>query len=393
MNTTAIILAGGKGKRMDIFCQQRAKPALPFGGNYRVIDFTLSNCVNSHIQSIAVLVDYQRFTMSEYLAKWNAVNNKAQSVTILPPVEGSYSGTSDAVYQNLDYLKRQNCDRILILAGDHIYKMDYRKMLGFHESVKAGITVGTIRVPINQTNRFGTVAIDSEGRILEFVEKSSHPQSNLASMGIYIFENEILTKYLTEDGKDKNSLHDFGYAILPGIVKKEKVFAYEFKDYWQDIGTVEAYYEANMELLKKDSRFKPGPEWPILSGCGQMPASSDPKNSRIVNSLISPGCVVKGYVENSILSPGIFVGEDAAILNSVIMDNTTIGIYSIVDRCILDEGVTVGKFCYLGFGADPQPGVWDITLLGKEVSVPPQTAIGRNSRVLPGIKMEALETV
>jgi glucose-1-phosphate adenylyltransferase len=392
LNTTAMILAGGRGTRMDMFCHHRPKPTLPFGGKYRVIDFTLSNCLNSCIKNIAVLVDYQRSSMTEYLNKWSSANNRMENLSVLQPENGSYIGTSDAVYQNLDYLKQAKSERVLILAGDHIYKMDYRKMLDFHESMKAGVTVGIIRIPIKQANRFGTVDIDSEGRITDFVEKSSNPQSDLASMGIYIFDNDILTRYLTEDAKDKNSPHDFGYAILPGIVKKERVFGYEFKDYWQDIGTIEAYYEANMELLKADSRFRLDQDWPIFTSFNSPPITTKSENGRIVNSLISPGCVVKGYVENSVLSPGVFVGEYAQIINSVIMDNGNIGHYSIVDRCILDEGVNVGKFCYLGFGSTPQSGVWDITLLGKEVSIPPQTTIGRRCKVLPGLKMKAADS-
>jgi glucose-1-phosphate adenylyltransferase len=392
INTAAIILAGGPGKRMDIFCHQRPKPTLPFAGNYRVVDFTLSNCLNSQLENIAVLVDYQRSSMTEYLNKWSAANNRLDILSVLQPRNGSYRGTADAVYQNLNYIQKINSSRVLILAGDHIYKMDYRKMLAFHDSVKADVTVGTVRVPMKQANRFGTLTIDSGGRINEFVEKSSSPQSNLASMGIYIFNTNTLTRCLTEDSRIQESPHDFGYAIFPKIIKHSRVFAYEFKDYWQDIGTVEAYYEANMEILKPQSSFNLVQNWPIYTNSGASSISTRSESDRIVNSLISPGCVVKGYVENSVLSPGVFVAESAQVISSVVMDNTSIGFHSVVDRCILDEGVNVGKYCYLGFGTADQPGVWDITMLGKEVSVPPKTAIGRKCKVLPGLKMDAFKS-
>jgi glucose-1-phosphate adenylyltransferase len=291
------------------------------------------------------------------------------------------------VFQNLEYLKEMGSDRILILAGDHVYNMDYRKMLAFHNSVMADVTVGIVQVPLKQAHRFGTVVVKKEGRILEFIEKASEPKSNLASMGIYIFNKDVLTVSLTEDSHNPGSSHDFGYSILPEMVKKHRVFAYEFPDYWQDIGTVEAYYNANMELLRADPVFSLDRSWPVLTCNGQSTKLDEFENGRIINSLVSPGCVVKGYVENSILSPGVFVGEQARIVNSVIMDNSSIGYHSTVDRCILDEDVKIGDFCYLGFGAPSQPGVWDITLLGKEVNIPPKTAIGRKCKVLPGLKL------
>jgi glucose-1-phosphate adenylyltransferase len=389
---TAMILAGGKGKRMDIFCHQRPKPILPFAGPYRVIDFTLSNCVNSDLDKIGILVDYQRSILTEYLGKWSANNGMIGKLSVLQPQNGTYTWTSDAVFQNLKFLEQCGNERVLILAGDHIYKMDYRKMLAFHDEKKADVTVAMIRVPTKQANRFGTVALDSEGRITEFVEKSSTPRSNLASMGIYIFNRDILKKRLTEDENEPNSIHDFGFSILPSIVRRDRVFAYEFSDYWQDIGTIESYYEANMELVKPESSFRIESNWPIFSEYG--PLSFFPQNSdeRIINSYVSPGCVIKGYVKNSVLSPGVFVSEKAEVLNSVVMGSTSIGFHSIVDRCILDEGVNIGKFCYVGFGTPELPGVWDITMLGKEVNVPAQTSIGRKCKVLPGLGAGAFES-
>ncbi len=385
----ALILAGGRGKRMDILCYLRPKPALPLAGRFRVIDFSLSNCIHSQITDIAVLVDYQRAHMTEYLREWHSVNGGTASLHVLPPRVGSYAGTADAVYQNIDYLEKQGNDTVLILAGDHVYKMDYRKMIAFHHMMKADATVGVVRVPIEETRRFGTVTVDVEGRIMEFIEKSSSSRSNLASMGIYVFNKDLLARRLGEDAREPGSLHDFGYAILPRMVKSDRVFAYEFNGYWRDIGTIEAYYEANMELLVPQPRFSLNSDWPILSESSILPVCRAGKEGNIVNSLISPGCVIKGRVENSVLSPGVHVAEQAIVRNSVVMADVSIGYHSVVDRCILDESVNIGKFCYIGFGAGLLPGNLEITVLGKDVAVPDRTAIGRKCRVVPGLGPDA----
>ncbi|MFH1032640.1 MAG: sugar phosphate nucleotidyltransferase [Chloroflexota bacterium] len=382
-NITAIILAGGKGKRMDILCHHRPKPILPFAGKFRVIDFSLSNCIYSQFNDIAVLTDYQRSYMANYLNQWHLINARSSNFSVLEPKAGSYAGTADAVYQNLEYLNKRKPDTVIILAGDHVYKLDYRKMLALHQQVKADVTIGIIKVPIEQAHRFGTVALDSELRITDFQEKSPTPLSDLASMGIYIFNKEILARYLIEDAGDAESRHDFGYSILPRVVKKNRVFAYKFQGYWQDIGTVEAYYQANMELIKEKTSFSLDGSYPVLT---QEDIPSTPQiNNRagVSNSLVSAGCVVKGYVENSILSSGVWVDEQAVIKNSVIMENTFIGYHSIVDRCVLDEGVNIGGFCYIGFGSNLIQDGSDITILGKGVSVPPHTAIGRSCKILP----------
>jgi glucose-1-phosphate adenylyltransferase len=286
-----LILAGERGKRMDILCYLRPKPVLPFAGSFRVIDFSLSNCIHSQITDIAALVDYQRARMSEYLREWQSVNSGSANLLTLPLRIGSYAGTADAVYQNLDYLEKQGTETVLILAGDHIYKMDYRKMIGFHHMVKADVTVGVIRIPIEETYRFGTVKVDAENRINDFVEKSPNAQSNLASMGIYVFNKDSLARRLTEDAEEANSPHDFGYAILPRMVKSDRVFAYEFKGYWQDIGTMEAYYEANMELLMSQPRYSLNSDWPIFGESTRLPVCRANKEGNIINSMVSPGCI------------------------------------------------------------------------------------------------------
>ncbi len=378
----AIILAGGRGTRMDILCHAMPKPALPFAGRFRVIDFSLSNCIHSQINNIALLTDYQRSQIGNYLRRWNLINGNSESLRILEPRTGSYRGTADAVYQNLAYLQKHTADRVLILAGDHVYKMDYRKMLAFHERVKADVTVGVVTVPIEQAYRFGTVALDVDSRVVGFVEKSEMPQSNLASMGIYVFNKNILAERLIEDAAEPDSPHDFGYAILPRIVKQDRVFAYRFNGYWQDIGTIEAYYEANMQLIKKQPSFSLDGTWPIFTEDNNNEPINNLHQGSIENSLISPGCVIKGRVENSILSPGVWVEEQAVVRNSILMSNVFVGYHSTVESCIMDEGVSIGKICYIGFGAG-HTGTAACTVLGKGVTVPPHTAIGRSCRIAP----------
>jgi glucose-1-phosphate adenylyltransferase len=381
----AMVLAGGRGKRMDILCHERPKPVLPFAGRFRVIDFSLSNCIHSQINSVAILADYQRSQMSDYLRRWNLTNTAISKSDILEPRAGSYQGTADAIYQNLGYLQRCGTDSVLVLAGDHVYKMDYRKMLAFHALVKADVTVGVVRVPIEQAHRFGTVNIDSEGRILDFTEKASVPRSSLASMGIYIFNNEVLTRRLIEDAARPDSPHDFGYAVIPNMVEKDRVFAYEFDGYWQDIGTIEAYYWANMELTLEKPSFSLDGSWPIFTDNQNSSLPNISPQSSVRNSLISPGCVVKGRVENSVLSPGVCVEEHAEVRESVLMANVFVGYHSVVDHCVLDEEVNVGKSCYIGFNTGRPLSNSGITVLGKGATVPHRTAIGCNCKVLPHV--------
>lgn len=385
-NTAAVILAGGEGKRMDILCQTRPKPALPFAGRFRVIDFSLSNCINSHISNIAVLTDYQRSYMADYLNRWRLTNAGFINFNVLEPRGGSYRGTADAVYQNLDYFYRSKADNALILAGDHIYKCDYRKMLAFHQESQADVTVGVIPVPIEQATRFGTVTTDAAGRITEFLEKSPMPHSNLASMGIYIFNRNILTERLVADADNPVSRHDFGYSVLPSIVKVDRVFAYRFNGYWRDIGTIDAYYEANMELTKDRRNYTPTGKSPILTLRQRLPPPCTGKQASIKNSIISPGCVIRGHIENSVLSPGVWVDEEAVVRNSVIMGNGYIGSYTIVDRSILDEGVNVGEYCHIGFDSRLSVSSPEITVLGKGVTIPADTVIERGRKVSPYAK-------
>jgi glucose-1-phosphate adenylyltransferase len=356
------------------------KPALPFAGQYRVIDFALSNCIHSQLNNIAILIDYQRWRMAEYLKRWCQMNGNTDGFHILQPQAGSYSGTADAVYKNIDFLQKQKIDTVLILAGDHVYKMDYRQMLAFHQRCKADVTIGVTPVTIEQAYRFGIVTADAKSRVVGFVEKpTSPPQSNLASMGIYVFNKQVLVKRLIEDAALPDSPHDFGYAVIPGMLKRDKAYAYQFAGYWQDIGTKEAYYEANMELTHEQSSFSLDGSCPVLTA-SNLSQTTETHEGSIKNSIISPGCVIHGEVENSVLSPGVSVDKQAVVRNSVLMANVVVGCHSVVDRCILDEGVRVGDFCHLGCAPDSVSESWEVTVVGKGVTVPSGTAISQDLR-------------
>jgi len=270
--------------------------------------------------------------------------------------------------------------------------MDYRPMMAFHHQTGADATLGVAQVPTEETHRFGTVTIDTKGRVTGFREKSSIAQSNLASMGVYIFNRDRLAGHLCEDAGEPGSLHDFGYNILPRMIKTDRVFAYEFKGYWLDIGTVKTYYEANMELLAPRPRFSLNSGWPILGENGALQTSYTNQEGSIVNSIVSPGCVIKGRVENSILSPGVLVEPQALVRNSIVMADASIGYHSIVEGCILDEKVNLGNLCYIGFGAGLPPENAEITILGKGVTVPDRTVIGRQCRVPSGRGLAVFET-
>jgi glucose-1-phosphate adenylyltransferase len=324
--------------------------------------------------------------MASYLRRWNLTNALSGNLRILEPGADSYRGTADAVYQNLDYLQKCGSDRVLILAGDHVYKMDYRKMLAFHEQVKAEVTVGVVRVPVEQNHRFGTVTMDADGRILDFVEKVQTPRISLVSMGIYVFNSDVLARRLAEDAALADSPHDFGYAIIPRMVKTDRVYGFNFDGYWQDIGTIESYYATNMELTREKPSFSLDGTWPVFTEDHDLSLPKISRQGSVRNSIVSPGCVIKGRVENSILSPGVQVDEEAVVTNSVLMTNVFIGYHSLVNHCVLDEGVNIGKFCYIGFRNGQTSGDGDITVLGRGVTVPHHIAIGRKCKILPNVQ-------
>ena len=378
----ATILAGGKGTRMDIFCQVRPKPVLPFAGKYRFIDFSLSNCVHSQVNDIALLVDYQRSYLTSYLKQWKNENSAKSAINILEPENnGSYCGTADALYQKLDFLQKHSADKVLVMPSDQAYKMDYRKMLAFHEKSKADVTIGVVPVPIEEAHRFGTLTLEKDGRVIEYIEKPDVPKSNLVSMGIYIFNKDILIQRLIEDAVEPASIHDLAYSITPGTVARDSVYAYRFDGFWRDIGTIDAYYATSLELNSSRPPFSLDGTWPILTCENDEPVKKTAWGV-VENSIISPGCVIKGRVENSILSPGVKVDECAVVKNSILMSNVSVGLHSVIDSCIADEEAIIGEFCYVGFGSDRKRTA-ECTLLGKGVTISPHTAVARGCKIMP----------
>lgn len=363
---TAVVLAGGRGKRMGALCNTRPKPALPFGGKNRVIDFSLRNCLDSGIENIITLVDYQRAYMSEYIRQWSFENQFNETMYIREPQKGSYLGTADAVYQNLDTLNKTGAEAVMILAADHVYRMGYRDMFDSHRRTGADVTIGVVPVPTERACQFGIIATDSDDRIISFQEKPEKPESNLASMGIYIFNTDILTEHLIKDNLDTDSSHDFGYSVIPRVIANERVFAYRFDGYWQDIGTPEAYYQAHMDLINGIFPFTIGG----ISGLAYV------DNSR--NSIIGENCVVNGQVENSILYPGVFVSENATVRNAVVMAKTLIGYSSTVCGCIIDEEVEIGDYAHVGPITPFPAGGNQVSIINRGTIIPSYANMGNN---------------
>ena len=354
-NFIALILAGGQGKRLDILTRYTAKPAIPFGGKYRIIDFTLSNCINSGISTVGVLTQYQPLELSDYIgngSSWDfdRVNG---GITILPPYvkkSGSdwYKGTANAVFQNINFIEECSPEHVIILSGDHIYKMNYSKMLAFHKSHGAECTVATTDVPLSEAKRFGLVVADSTEKITEFEEKPLIPKSTRASMGIYIFNWHTLKKYLILDNTHENSSNDFGKDLLPLMLRDGcSMYAYPFFGYWRDVGTTGSLWEANMELLS-DSLLMRNTDWKIYSNAKTFPPSLISNKSNIKNSIIAEGCNIQGRVENSVIFSGVRIAENAYIKNSVIFPYSSVSKHAVVLRCLMDERSRVGKNCIVG---------------------------------------------
>lgn len=371
----AMLLAGGQGSRLYALTNNIAKPAVSFGGKYRIIDFPLSNCVNSGIDTVGVLTQYQPLILNDYIGNgqsWD-LDRTFGGVHILSPYQGKtssdwYKGTANAIYQNLHFIKQFNPDYVLVLSGDHIYKMNYSKMLNFHVLNNADCTIAALNVPLAEASRFGILNTDKDGVIYEFEEKPKHPKSTLASMGIYIFTAEKLYKYLEADSHDPKSQNDFGKNVLPAMLAGgEKMMAYEFEGYWKDVGTIDSLYEANMDLLGDNPKFDvTDSSWKIQSKSPLAPPHYIGNGAKTVNSIIMSGCEIYGTVENSVLSSNVVIEEGAVIKNSVIMADTTIGKNAYVEYSIIDENVKVGDGAKVG---EPKNVGKGITVLGRNLTV------------------------
>lgn len=357
----AMILAGGQGSRLGALTKNIAKPAVPFGGKYRIIDFTLSNCVNSGLYKVGVLTQYRPLELHTYLGAGNAwdLDRKGGGIFILPPYareKGAdwYKGTADAIYQNLNFIESVNPEYVLVLSGDHIYTMDYSWMIEAHKQKKAEATIGVIQVPWKEASRFGIMSTDENGRITEFAEKPANPKSNLASMGIYVFDWALLKHYLEEDAKDGVSSHDFGKNIIPKMLSSDvRLHSYAFEGYWKDVGTIDSLWEANMDLLQDKPAFEMNdPSWKIYSVSDSLPPHYMGPNGQARSSLISEGSSIDGTVENSVIFPGVKIAKGAKVVNSVIMPFAVIGENAYVDKAIIAQNAEISATAKVGAGDD-----------------------------------------
>ena len=390
----AMLLAGGQGSRLGVLTKKVAKPAVSFGGKYRIIDFPLSNCINSGIDTVGVLTQYQPLRLNTHIGigiPWDLDRNVG-GVTVLPPYEKStssewYTGTANAIYQNLDYMSAYNPDYVLILSGDHIYKMDYEVMLDFHKENNADVTIAAMPVPLEEASRFGIVITDDEGKIEDFEEKPAQPRSNLASMGIYIFSWPVLKEALQELSSQPNC--DFGKHIIPYChSKNQRLFAYEYNGYWKDVGTLSSYWEANMELIDIIPEFNLYEEfWKIYTNSGVLPPNYVSEQSVIERSIICNGASIYGEVHNSILGSRVRIGKGAIIRDSIIMNETEIGENCVVDKAIIAENVKVGDNVTIGIGSDipnkMRPDIYNsgLTTIGEKSVIPSGVQIGKNTAI------------
>ena len=393
-NTIALILGGGRGTRLFPLTKIRAKPAVPFAGLYRIIDFSLSNVMNSGLKQVGVLTQYKPLSLMRHLATGDAwdFTGRTRGVKILPPRTGSkdsdwYQGTADAVRRNVDYIKANEADEVLILSGDHIYHMDFDAMLEFHRAKKADVTVGMMVVPMDQIHQFGAGVTNNDGRIVEWEEKPEVPKTNLASMGIYVFNRDYLLNSLARSSDEI----DFGMHILPWAIENDNVFAYPFYGYWRDVGTIQAYWEANMDLLKQDGSISPE-QWQIRTNVeadghrADRPAARYGDDAKVHNSLISAGCVVNGTVLNSVLSPGVVVEKGALVKDSILFRDCVVETAAEVDLVICDKLARFGMHSAVGTGDHhdianrlyPKHLYTGITLVGESARIPEKMKVGRN---------------
>lgn len=391
MEVLALILAGGKGSRLDLLSRRRSKPAMPFAGKFRIIDFTLSNCTQSHIYDIGILTQYLPLSLNEHIGSgkpWD-FDRRDSSVTLLQPHNYWYLGTADAVKKNLEFLRRKNPQYVLILSGDHIYKMDYRPMIRMHKESNALLTIATHPVDPSETHRFGIMTVNDDKEIISFEEKPKKTESNLASMGIYLFNFSLLEELLLSIKQDDL---DFGKHIIPHLIEKTdaKVMSYTFDHYWMDVGTYDAYLETNLEMTKDYTPLDLyDPTWKVFTKSEDLPPVKIGSEAKISNSLISNGCVIEGNVINSVLSPGVRVGKNSTIKDSVILNNVIISENVEVYQSIIDKKVVIGRNSVVGYGTDLTPNKEKpdllksgITVIEKGAVVPNSIRIGKNCRIL-----------
>ena len=390
----AMLLAGGQGSRLGVLTQKVAKPAVSFGGKYRIIDFPLSNCINSGVDTVGVLTQYQPLRLNSHIGigiPWDLDRNVG-GVTILPPYERSkgsdwYTGTANAIYQNLEYMEAYNPEYVLILSGDHIYKMDYEVMLDYHKANNADITIAAMPVPIEEASRFGILITDEHNRITEFEEKPAVPRSNLASMGIYIFSWKALKEALIKLSEEPGC--DFGKHVIPYCFEQGKrIFAYEYNGYWKDVGTLTSYWEANMELIDVVPEFNLYEEyWKIYTKSEILPPQYVAKGGVIERSIVGEGSEIYGQVYNSVIGCGVTIGKDTVVRDSIIMNNTEIGENCELNKAIVAENTKIGDHVRLGVGEeapnDTAPHIYcdGIVTVGEKSVVPANVSVGKNSVV------------
>ena len=379
-----MLLAGGQGSRLGLLTKINAKPAVPFGGKYRIIDFPLSNCTNSHIDTVGVLTQYQPLELNRYIgngAPWD-LDMSNGGVFVLPPYMKAksgewYRGTANAIYQNISFIEQYDPEYVLILSGDHIYKMDYNRMLEAHINKKADVTIAVRPVPMEVAPSFGIMNTDENDRIVEFEEKPKHPKSNLASMGVYIFTWKYLREYLIADEANPKSSNDFGKNIIPNMLGDGRVMmAYRFEDYWKDVGTIASLWEANMDLLKTPPEFDlTDDRWSIYSRSPVMPPHFIGANATVEHSMLTEGCEIYGEVNDSVLFAGVTVEEGAIVEDSVIMPNTRIAAGAVVRRAIVAENCVISRDCIVGEAEG------DIALIGQDTVLPQGYVVGAGKQI------------
>ena len=394
METLALILAGGRGSRLDILSENRVKPAVPFAGKYRIVDFTLSNCANSGIFDIAILTQYLPLSLNEHIGvgkPWD-LDRRDGGITLLQPHKEWYSGTADAVLQNIQYIRRKNPKYTLILSGDHIYKMDYQKMIDEHEKNGSKLTIAVQPVAMN-AHQFGILTVDDDKKISKFSEKPAKPDSNLASMGIYVFNTDVLLDAIT---KIKDSNLDFGKHIIPALLKETDVYAYVFEDYWKDVGTYDAYLESSIELTHTVDKIPLDMydrDWRIFTKSEELPSVKIGSKATISQALISNGCIVAGTVKKSVLSPGVIIHPGATVINSVILNDTEVMPNAYIENAIIDKKCKIMENVIIGDGTDYSPNKEKpeilssgINAIASRVTVPAGTVIKRNCRIFRSAK-------